>query len=163
MKKLLILSLFLLTAGGYIFALQGQDDVVSTAYAVIVEPIEITEEQEMHFGYMVKPAVEEIVTLGNNGIASGASKHLGDEQQGIFKVSGEEDQEVTLTLPADGVVSLSGGPGPAMDVSSFTSDIGPRFSLLAGEATINVGARLKVAAGQLAGDYSGDYTVLVSY
>ena len=50
-----------------------------------------------------------------------------------------------------------------MVVSDFTADTGLSFPLEAERQNMNVGATLNVPADTPEGEYSGQYTVIVSY
>lgn len=50
-----------------------------------------------------------------------------------------------------------------MVVSNFKADTGLSFPLEAERQNMNVGATLNVPAGTPEGEYSGQYTVIVSY
>ncbi len=50
-----------------------------------------------------------------------------------------------------------------MTVNNFTHDAGGAPALTAGADTFNVGADLTVALGQVAGAYTGTFTVTVNY
>jgi hypothetical protein len=50
-----------------------------------------------------------------------------------------------------------------MAVNTFTSNPSGTGTLSGGTQTLNVGATLNVAVGQLPGVYSGQFTVMVNY
>ena len=138
-----------------------------TANARIVTPITVTEATQMNFGDIQPEAGATTVTLSTAGVAtpSGATVVTGSPSQGVFTVTGTEAATYSITLPLDGVVQLT-GPGPAMDVDSFSHDAGATPTIgVGGSSTLNIGAILSVAgsATQTAGDYSGTYDVTVDY
>jgi hypothetical protein len=69
---------------------------------------------------------------------------------------------VIVSLPGDGVVSLSNGQ-LSMPVRNFVSGSGTVFTLTPAGAVLNVGATLTVAPNQPAGSYSGSFQVTVNY
>lgn len=81
-----------------------------------------------------------------------------------FSISGDVDFTYSITLPADGTVTLSDGAGHSMNVNSFTSSplltgqLNP-----AGSQQLAVGATLNVGSNQPAGGYSGGFIVTVNY
>ena len=138
-----------------------------TANARIVTPITVTEATQMNFGDIQPEAGATTVTLSTAGVAtpSGATVVTGSPSQGVFTVTGTEAATYSITLPADGIVQLT-GPGPAMDVDGFNHDAGGTPTIgVGGTSTLNIGAVLSVAgsATQTAGDYSGTYDVTVDY
>jgi hypothetical protein len=81
-----------------------------------------------------------------------------------FTVSGDPEFTYSITLPADGTVTLSDGAGHSMNVNSFTSSplmTGQLSS--AGSQQLAVGATLNVGGNQPAGGYSGSFAVTVDY
>lgn len=138
-----------------------------TANARIVTPIGVAETTEMNFGDIQPEAGPTTVTLSTAGVATptGATIVTGSPSQGIFTVTGTEAATYSITLPADGTVTLS-GPGPAMNVDGFNHDAGATPAIgVGGSSTLSIGAILSVAGSvtQTAGDYSGSYDVTVDY
>ena len=78
-----------------------------------------------------------------------------------FSVTGDETATYAITLPADGIVSLSNGSS-SMPVNGFTSS--PiEGGTLVGTQVISVGATLDVFEGQATGSYSGSFSVTIEY
>jgi hypothetical protein len=142
-----------------------------TANARIVTPITITAAPTpMNFGDIQPEAGATTVTLSTGGVAtpSGATVVTGSPSQGVFTVTGTAAATYSITLPADGTVSLTGPGSPATDmaVNGFNHDAGGTPTIGGGgSSTLNIGAVLSVAgsATQTAGDYSGTYDVTVDY
>jgi hypothetical protein len=137
-----------------------------TANATIVAPLSISETTEMSFGD-ISPDADTATTVqlddaGNVSSPDGAGLAGGTVDSGLFTVSGFGALTFDITLPANGVVTLT-GPGPAMAVDNFVDSGGGSGTLAAGIATFTVGADLSVGANQTAGAYSGSYTVTVNY
>jgi hypothetical protein len=88
---------------------------------------------------------------------------------GDFSVTGEPNATITITLPGDGVASLthSGGAGSGqLPLSSFTDSGGGSLTLDgSGNGAFTVGATLAfdAIATDTAGDYTGTYDVTVAY
>lgn len=68
----------------------------------------------------------------------------------------------TITLPADGTVTLTAGSG-TMAANTFTSDPQDVGMLTAGSQTVRVGATLSVQAAQAPGAYSGTFSIIINY
>jgi hypothetical protein len=80
-----------------------------------------------------------------------------------FTVTGLAGATYSITLPANGVVSLT-GPGAPMAANSFVSSPAVAGTLTGGTEILYVGATLSVAGGQTPGVYtSAAFTVTVNY
>ena len=80
-----------------------------------------------------------------------------------FAVSGDPNLTYAISLPADGVVSLTSGAN-TMALNTFTSSPSPTGTLGAGGSqTLSVGATLSVGGNQASGSYSGAFDVTVNY
>jgi hypothetical protein len=79
---------------------------------------------------------------------------------GVFTVTGAAGIGFSITLPA--TATITSGVN-TMTVNAFTSTPSGTGTLVAGTATVNVGATLNVAANQVAGSYTGTYPVTVNY
>lgn len=82
-------------------------------------------------------------------------------------VTGTSGSTYSITLPPNGVVSLSDGNGNTMAVDNFvsypTATSGSTGLLSGGSQTLYIGATLIVSNSQPAGSYSGTFSVIVSY
>ncbi len=172
MKKLVFLftSLFV-----FVVALQNVNaqkpkavDGDGTATAKIITPIAIEEGNSLSFGSIASGTEESTVkisTEGNRTLESGdATLYTSDAgQTGTFDVTGAADHTYSITLPANGVVSLAGDGSP-MAVKDFDCDLGETGLLGSdGKQTLTVGATLVVGDSQASGEYSGTYVVTVNY
>ena len=140
--------------------------VSATANATIIAPISVSETTQMSFGD-ISPDVDNATTVQldtADGVSSpdGAGIAGGTVASGAFSVSGFGTLGFNITLPGNGVVTLT-GPGTAMSVDNFADSLTGSGSLSGGSATFTVGADLTVGANQTAGSYSGSYTVTVNY
>lgn len=95
-----------------------------------------------------------VLLVGQGAIAEAAQ----------FIVSGTAHAVYAITLPQDGVVSLSSPQGHTMAVTGFVSSPAAAGSLSpVGSARVNVGATLVVGPGQPPGAYAGSFSVIVNY
>ena len=82
-------------------------------------------------------------------------------------VSGTNGSTYSITLPANGIVSLSDTSSHTMAVNSFVSNPSATTPssglLLGGGQLLTIGATLTVGKNQPAGNYSGTFSVVVSY
>jgi len=89
----------------------------------------------------------------------------GSPSSAAFSITGQANQEVTITLPADGAVNLTHATTTdVMNVATFSvSDASLKLSA-SGEATIYVGGTLTIPnTGIEIGVYSGTYNVTFAY
>ncbi|MCK5395778.1 MAG: DUF4402 domain-containing protein [Gammaproteobacteria bacterium] len=139
----------------------------ANASATVLTPLSIIADvgAEMDFGDVAgdvtDPTTVVLTTGGTTSSPDGAST-AGTPSAGNFDVTGSGTLAYDITLPADGVVQLTGGGAP-MDVDGFTDSAGGTSSLTAGTDTFDVGATLTINANQTAGPYTGTYDVTVNY
>lgn len=164
--KLLAITVVILAFGANAF---GQASATNTAGAVIIAPITITSDINMHFGTIARgtaastilltPGGARSVATGNATLSALAPAHAAAS----FTVSGVPTATYAITLPTNGTVTLT-GPGAPMGVDDFTSNPATTGAIGAGGTqTLTVGATLSVAVGQVAGAYSGTFQVTVNY
>lgn len=81
-----------------------------------------------------------------------------------FELTGDPNTAYSVTLPANGAVSLTSSGGQSMSLSDFSVSPGAtgQFSAL-GRGSLTVGARLNVNPQQPSGNYSGDFVLYVDY
>jgi hypothetical protein len=142
--------------------------VGATGNANVLAPISITENTQMEFGDVAGEPVGGIdttvilTTSGGTSSPDGATVFASGntDAAGAFTVNGANDKTFSISLPADGDVSLGG----ALPVNNFGHDIIGTPTLSAtGSATFNVGADLTIPAGQAPNPYSATYNVTVNY
>jgi hypothetical protein len=165
MNKLIVLAVIMLAFTANVFS---QVQATNTAGARILAPLVITSDVNMHFGTIMRgtaastiqltPANVRTVTSGDATLSTAAPTSAA----GSFTVTGESGLVYTITLPADGVVTLT-GPGTAMPVNTFVSNPSGTGTLTGGTSTLTVGATLTVGFPQTSGAYSGNFIVRVDY
>lgn len=165
--KLALVSAFALGAsamGVNAYAATATTDATAT----VIAPITIARTADLVFGKFASN------TGGAGGTvviaAGGGRSKTGDValvaatagNAASFNLTGESGASYVITLPADGIVTISGGVGTTpMAVNGFTSSA--TGTLAAGAETVTVGGTLTVAAVQTAGAYSGAFAVTVEY
>ncbi len=158
-KKLIIAtSVFAFTA----FLVSGEraEAITGNASAQIAIPVTIAETTPLDHGTVTASGSVGTVTIstaGVRGVTGGVAEFGGTISQGVFTVTGEANNAFTITR--DPTSSLS-GPGTAM-IATLGNDA--PANLTTGAATINVSSSLAVAASQVAGAYSGTYSITVNY
>jgi hypothetical protein len=169
MKKFLILSalnLALISISSSSYAANSASGNIS---ATVSSAIAIANTTDLLFGrFSVSPTNAGTVvinTAGSRSVTSGVTGITSTVQAGNFNVSGDANAAYTITLPADGTVTLTNQSGPGtMPVSTFTSNPGSTGTLDgSGAQSLKVGATLNVSAAQTPGNYTGTYLVSVTY
>lgn len=131
-----------------------------TATQVVIAALAITNVSALDFGSAAQGDVAKTVAPGSSENAD----------NGSFNVTGQANTAYTISLPADGTVTLTTGGGGANEtiaVSSFTSTPAAGANGLlngSGAQVLFVGAtRAALGAAQVAGNYTATYTVTVVY
>lgn len=140
----------------------------ANANAEIVAAITITNTADLNFGQIAPSGTAGTVTISVDGVRTGSpGVTLGnqvDVSQASFDIAGAPNNLYSITLPADGTITLTSGASPAMAVDDFLSDPpGPGTINGGGTDLIDVGATLSVAANQPNGSYTGTFDVTVAY
>lgn len=128
--------------------------------------IAISNTQALAFGKFVAGAGGSVIVSPAGARSASGGVVLVPSSSGSaaqFSVSGDANATYTISLPADGTVSLASGAN-SMAVNTFTSSPSPTGTLSAGGAqTLSVGATLSVGSNQAIGSYSGTFDVTVNY
>ena len=142
------------------FAKANTASAVGTATQTVIAAIAISNISNLDFG--TAPAGDPAKTVLPGTVEAA--------DNGSFAVTGQASNAYTISLPADGVVTMTtagGGVNKSIAVNSFTSypAAGANGMLSAsGTQTLFVGAtRAALAASQVTGSYTGTYTVTVIY
>lgn len=165
---MLMLALALAFACADAGAQQNTATTTANANARIITAIDITRTAHLNFGDVVAGGTPGTVVLtagatparsSTGGVTLGNSTTVSDA---IFTVSGEPLSTYAITLPGSAVTITSGGND--MTVDTFTSSPNATGALDGGGTqTLYVGATLHVAANQPNGQYSGTFSVTVTY
>jgi len=166
----LLASLFVMACG--IQSVKAQIGIASAsasanANATIITPIAIAHVADLNFGNIVAGTGIGTVIVDTEGDRTKTgdvilpSATLGTVNAAEFTVTGLADATYAITLPTSIDISETGGT--TMTVDNFTSNPSRTGTLAGGTQTLSVGARLNVGAGQVAGDYTGEFSVTVAY
>ncbi len=177
MKTNRTLKLITLTAAIFGFAATsfGQSSATASlvdASATIISPITITNTNSLNFGVIVPdddaagtvilPATAGTPTRTTTGGANVLTIQTGNPTAASFNVAGANGYSYAVTVPANGVVSLT-GDGDAMAVDNFTTSLTSNKGTIGTNNTFYVGATLSVGAAQVVGTYSATFDVTVAY
>lgn len=157
-KKLLRFTVVTVLAATASLSYAQAASTTANATASVIAAIAISKTSDMDFGEGIQGDGAQVMAPGGSGHAS-------------FGVTGEPNRAYTVTLPADGDVTLTTGDGVGatkqLPITSFTSNpaAGANGLLSGGGAqTLNVGAtRSAIAANQVTGAYTATFTVTVVY
>ena len=174
MKKLILPLIFSLLFTGFsvnTFAIDPDPVVTATATAELVEALTVSEEAQLNFGRFTAGTSGGTVVIANTAAGTmnitGTVSIIGggSPSSAAFNIYGHANQEVTITLPADGAVNLTHATTTdVMNVATFSvSDASPLLNA-SGEATVYVGGTLTVPNTSIArGVYTGTYNVTFAY
>ena len=175
MKKSIVLFAAILMMAGFASRVMSQAIENTTAGAVIITPITITETTALHFGVMAvlagTPGTCVLSTLGVRTATGGVnlSVQAPVATNAAYNVTGQASTTYALTLPATITVTkavtletmtigtlLARFNGAGADAVTSTLAVG-------GTDSFTVGGTLAVAAAQVAGTYAGTFDVTVAY
>ena len=174
MKKLILPLIAGLLFTGFsvnTYAIDPDPVVTANATADLVEALAASEKAQLNFGRFTAGASGGTVVIANtpagtmNVTGTVTVVGGGSPSSAAFSITGQANQEVTITLPADGAVNLTHATTTdVMNVATFSvSDASPKLSA-SGEATIYVGGTLTIPnTGIEIGVYSGTYNVTFAY
>lgn len=168
-KKLLIFIIVIIGFSSISFA-QPPSNVSAFCTIRILKPMTITKDLDLRFGTVVTGNAAGTVVIG---ITGAAVRNLGTYTDIVtgadsfgaaqFTVRGTPNERFGVSLPVVNV--LLTGPGTSLIVNAFTTNHDSSVDRLngLGNKIILVGATLNIPANQLAGAYSGTFSVTVSY
>ncbi len=145
-------------------------DGTGTANATVVIPIAIAASSpHLRFGSFSTSAAGQTVAIATNGartLTGALGVGTGQNAFGAasFAVTGEGALTYAITLPS--TTNITTGIGDAtrtMAVSAYASNPSGTGALTAGAQTLLVGATITTVASQVAGVYTGNFTVTVAY
>ncbi len=154
----------------------GSDVVASVSLPITIRivselpPIIVSKTQDMNFG-QVSSNQSHDVTINPNGCGISSTYPAGiisasGAKCGIFtlKNEGSSAQALTsVTLPSSVTLSGSNGGTMSLDITSYPA-VSSITSVPASTTTsVNVGGTLHVLSSNVAGTYTGNYTITVNY
>jgi hypothetical protein len=167
MKKLFVITFSML---GLSLGVSAQSTESATATATMIAPISITKSVDMNFGKVAGSSTAGTAVLapaGTRSVTGGVSLPAtpGTVAAASFTVNGEGTSTYAITLPTAAYTITKTASTETMTVDTFTSSPSGTGTLAAGTQTLNVGATLNVAAGQVAGTYTNStgFDVTVNY
>lgn len=165
---LIVMSIFLF------FALTSKAQTSSTISSIgidakVIAPISIenTGSTVLNFGTVTRSSAAGtiVVTADGERSATGGASVLTSSafSAAPFSASGENNADFSIALPDDNDVVLTREGGTeTMEVTNFGHNSGLVLSG-SGVEMFSVGATLNLDADQVAGDYSGSFSVTINY
>lgn len=153
-----------LSAVSFASAASAATSATANASAEVLSTLTLTADSALNFG-QIAANTGGTVTVNADGtvVPSGTLISTGTRAPAGFTVTGTNNANVVLTLPASATLTRSGGT-ETMTITGFNSNPPGAFQLSGtGSATFNVGGTLGVAAAQAAGVYNGTFSVSVEY
>lgn len=149
-------------------AMAANSSATGTAKAKIITPLSITAvtgaSGDMNFGTMISTQAHDVTLDHANGRTSSVNAMLVEDSSnpphsGTFTINngGTAPVAASLSLPDSTTISGTG----SLTVDTFTSNFSSPVAT--GNTSVAVGATLHVPAAAEAGDYTGQYTVTLSY
>ncbi len=141
----------------------------SPAQSTIIQPVTIAKTADLQFGRVITNTAANRVTISQTTGARTASLGVTTLAPGApfsratFTIAGAPGLTTTITLPATVTLTRSGG-GATMTVTTFRrTPTGNPVIPATGSYTLNIGARLNVAANQAVGNYTGSFAITTNY
>ena len=156
-------ALALATLGGA----SAADNTTANATATIIAPIAIAKVSDLLFGNVIAGSGGTIAVNASDAVTlSGVtvpSSQAGTRAAAVFTVTGEGSYTYAITLPSTDQTITHTNATDTMLVNTFVSNPSGTGALSSGTQTLKVGATLNVGSAQVAGLYSGAFTVTVAY
>ena len=171
MKKI---KLLLLLTAGFTTNAFAQATAKASVTATIITPIAITNALDMNFGNVAVQAGA-AGTAGTVVIAPAGTRTrtadvslpatTGTFTAASFTIEGASEYTYAITIPSASYIITKATSLETMTVNAFTSSPSTAGVLTSGSETLNIGATLNVAAGQVPGVYTNatGFDVKVNY
>lgn len=139
-----------------------------TGQATIVTPLSLVNTDTLRFGAIIPGASAGTVTVDPfteaRTTTGGVTAYGGTVTAGEFTGMSDGTTHLKIDVPNGSITLTRVGGGATMTVDNFAINGNKNNWVPTGTIyTFNVGARLLVGANQMAGTYTGTYTVTVNY
>lgn len=167
-NAIIVICLFMLIP--YMVLAQTSSTISSIGIdAKVIAPISGSNSNDLDFGTLTRSSIPGSVTIAVTpevGISSSGGVTILATllySPALFSVTGENNAQFTISLPDNNTVKLTRtGGNEQMSVTGFSHNSGLVLSDT-GTASFKVGATLNVGADQVAGDYTGSFSVTIVY
>ena len=147
----------------------NEDHPLTVSLSITLDSrLSVNQTQGLNFGSVVRNDTGGTVVLSptNQVTYNGVFAANSSTSEGIFVVDGIAGRLVNIEFP-ENEVQISNEQGSFLTVNNFVSNVGDSLTLIGadvmGTGTFSVGATLNIPPSAQEGDYSGAYTVRVSY
>lgn len=142
--------------------------VTNQATVTILAPLELSAENDMDFGKIIKPSSQATVVVSESGALSGSiggGQLASGGNPGTVGIVGDANSTVTISITdAGGATGLSLGSFTASFPDNNTVNLGTSGTVIpGGNSTLKIGATLTVEPGVEAGIKYPTYNVDVVY
>jgi hypothetical protein len=135
----------------------------ASASVEILSTLNVAKVADLNFGQIAANGAGTLTIAGDGTTTCAAALVCtGTRAPASFSVAGTAGTAVTaaVTTPS---ITLSDGAGHSMTVNTFDVYFPAGSTLVGGATTFDVGAKLAVGAAQVAGAYTGSFSVSVEY
>ena len=171
MKAIKLFALAVIFSGVSVMATAQITSSSSTASssATIIKPVKIIKDLDLTFGTIATSSAPGTVTIAADAIANATAAlgvalapTTGTRQAAKFTISGENDVNYGVTMPATATLTREDG-SETMTITLSKNLKTTGNTLGASDATLYVGGVLAVLANQASGVYNGEFAVTVQY
>ena len=174
MKAIKFFAIAILFSGVSVMASAQLNNITSSSAtasssATIIKPIKIVKDLDLTFGTIATSSAAGTVTIAADAVANPTAADgvalaptTGTRQAAKFTISGENNVNYGVTMPATATLTRDGG-SETMTVTLSKNLETKGNTLGASDATLYVGGVLAVSANQVSGVYNGEFAVTVQY
>lgn len=174
MKAIKFFAIAILFSGVSVMASAQVNNITSSSAtasssATIIKPIKIVKDLDLTFGTIATSSAAGTVTIAHDAVANATAAlgvalapTTGTRQAAKFTISGENNVNYGVTMPATTTLTRDGG-SETMTVTLSKNLKTTANTLGASDATLYVGGVLAVAANQTSGLYNGEFAITVQY
>lgn len=173
MKSGGIIALALATLHAPSMAQVNTDSETATGTITILQPLTLTKNDDLVFGRVVRPTsgdghaiIAASAGAQTSGTGGAVALDTSSTKPAKFTIDGEGGASVNVTIPPSFNMT---GPGTAIAVQTSHDLTTPAATLLsgslgsAGSKAFYVGGDATIPSGQASGNYSGTFSVTVTY
>jgi len=137
--------------------------ISATSNARVVTPVAVSQTTALGFGSFASSALAG--TINQSGVVSGGVTAVAGgsaRSAGVFAVTGESSATTAYTFTFPATATITSGVNNMTVALTLASGTTAR-TLTTGADTVSINGTLTVAANQVAGAYTGTYSVTVAY
>lgn len=150
----------------FCFNSHAQVSTTASASATIVTALTITKVTDLSFGRFAVNAAGTVTVGTDNSRSQTAGCALfggGAVTAASFSVTGEPSRTYTISIVTPVTLTHTVTPANNLVINTFVTNPVSPATLAAGANTLLVGATLNADGSEIAGDYTGTFTVSLNY